>query len=414
MDPTPHVLPPELDYVLLLFALFVVPRILQRYGMPTAITSVALGALAGVVFGLFAGDATVQLLSTFGIVSLFLFAGLEVDFPELQRERRVLAQHVIIGMASLLLVTLAAGWVFGLGWRPALLVGLALMTPSTGFILDSLRVLRVSPEERFWIKSKAVAAELVALGVLFIALQSTSTGKLSVSLLVLIGMIVLLPLLFRLFASLVVPFAPKSEFAFLLMLAVLCAFITRRLGVYYLVGAFVVGITAQRFRARLPAIASEQMLHAVELFASFFVPFYFFNAGLHLRAGDFGVDALAAGGAFLLLAIPLRIAIVALHRRVALGESWRQGARIGVSMLPTLVFTLVIAEQLRDTYSVPRAVFGGLIIYTLLNTLVPGLALRLPTTDLESWPDTAPENRLRPEDHSVNVAHTAAPSDQRV
>lgn len=396
MDPTPHVLPPELDYVLLLFSLFVVPRILQRYGMPTAITSLALGVLAGMGLGLFVADATVQLLSTFGIVALFLFAGLEVDFQELQRERRVLAQHVLIGMASLLLVTLVAGWAFGLGWRPALLVGLALLTPSTGFILDSLQVLRVSTEERFWIKSKAVAAELVALAVLFITLQSTSAGKLSVSLLVLVAMIVLLPVLFRLFASLVVPFAPKSEFAFLLMLAVLCAFITRRLGVYYLVGAFVVGVTAQRFRARLPAIASEQMVHAVELFASFFVPFYFFNAGLHLRASDFGLDALVVGAAFLLLAIPLRIAIVALHRRLALGESWRQGARIGVSMLPTLVFTIVIAEQLRDTYSVPRSVFGGLIIYTLINTLVPGFSLRLPTTDLESWPDPPSESPLRP------------------
>ncbi|MBK7092132.1 MAG: hypothetical protein IPH59_10520 [bacterium] len=66
------------------------------------------------------------------------------------------------------------------------------------------------------------------------------------------------------------------------MLAVVCAFVTRELGVYYLVGAFVAGVAAQRFREELPAMASEQMLHAVELFASVFVPFYFFNAGLHL------------------------------------------------------------------------------------------------------------------------------------
>jgi Kef-type K+ transport system membrane component KefB len=298
----------------------------------------------------------------------------------------VLAQHVLIGVASLAGATVAIGWAFQLGWRPALLVSLALLTPSTGFILDSLQSLRVSDEERFWIKSKAVAAELVALAVLFVALQSTSVGTLATSVLVLAGMIVLLPGAFRIFAARVLPFAPKSEFAFLLMLAVVCAFVTRRLGVYYLVGAFVVGLTAQRFRERLPAMASDQMVSAVELFASFFVPFYFFSAGLHLRAEDFGFDALATGAAFLVLVIPVRIALVALHRRVALREPWRVGARIGVSMLPTLVFTLVIAERLRDTYVVPRAVFGGLIIYTLLNTLVPGLVLRLPATDLESWP----------------------------
>jgi hypothetical protein len=40
------------------------------------------------------------------------------------------------------------------------------------------------------------------------------------------------------------------------------------------------------------------------------------------------------------------------------------------------VFTLVIAAILRDVFEVPRAVFGGLVIYTLGNTLIPGFALR--------------------------------------
>ena len=79
---------------------------------------------------------------------------------------------------------------------------------------------------------------------------------------------------------------------------------------------------------------------------------------------------------------PLRVALIALHRRVALREPLRNGARIGIAMLPTLVFTLVIAEILRDQFAVPRAVFGGLIIYTLANTLIPGFLLHMPTAEL--------------------------------
>ena len=93
-------------------------------------------------------------------------------------------------------------------------------------------------------------------------------------------MIGLLPVLFHLFAARIVPHAPKSEFAFLILVAVVCAFVTRELGVYYLVGALVVGMAAQRFRVHLPAMASENMPHAVESFASLFVPFCFFHAGL--------------------------------------------------------------------------------------------------------------------------------------
>lgn len=394
-------LPPELDYVLLLFALFVIPRMLQRYRLPAAVTSIALGAGAGMGLGLFTGDATVGLLATFGIVSMFLFAGLEVDAVELRREGRVLIQHVVIGVAALAVAAVLVQVVLQLPWRPAVLVALALLTPSTGFILDSLPSLGVSDLERFWIKSKAIATELVALAVLFVTLQSTTTRRLSVSALVLAGMILLLPVVFRVFAVRVVPYAPKSEFAFLLMLAVLCALVTRRLGVYYLVGAFVVGIAAQNFRRQLPAIASDRTLHAVELFASFFIPFYFFSAGLHLRARDFGVEALLVGGGFLATMVPLRVALVAVHRRMALGESLPAGTRIGVAMLPTLVFTLVIAEILRDTFAVPRPIFGGLIIYTLANTLVPGFALHLPAAELDVWHEWQSAQRAESPDRSL-------------
>jgi Kef-type K+ transport system membrane component KefB len=103
----PATLPPELAYVVLLFALFVVPRFLQRYRLPAAVTAVALGAWAGIGLGLFQDDATIQILSTFGIVSLFLFAGLEVDFAELRKEAPVLLQHLVI--RGMLLA--AATWV---------------------------------------------------------------------------------------------------------------------------------------------------------------------------------------------------------------------------------------------------------------------------------------------------------------
>ena len=72
-------LPTEVAFVVLLFGLFVVPRMLQRYRMPSAMTALVFGAVAGMGFGLLQGDPIVSLLSTLGIVALFLFAGLEVQ-----------------------------------------------------------------------------------------------------------------------------------------------------------------------------------------------------------------------------------------------------------------------------------------------------------------------------------------------
>lgn len=388
---------PEVAYLALLFCLFVVPRILQRFRIPTGITSFALGAFSAMSVGLFSGDDTVGLLATFGIVSLFLLAGIDIDFGDLRREARVLFLHVVSQASTLAVSAFALEHVLGIGWRAATLTALALLTPSTGFILDSLDGFRASERERFWIRSKAIATEIVALGVLFFTLQSTTSSNLLVSSAALLAMIAVLPLAFRAFARFIVPHAPKSEFAFLLMVAVLCAFVTRKLGVYYLVGAFVVGMAAQRFREKLPALASEKMLHAVEAFASVFVPFYFFNAGLALRREDFGWPALLAGACFVAVFLPLRFGVVAVHLRLNLGEGLRDSLRINLQMLPTLVLTLVIAQILRDRFEIPGYLYGGLIVYTIVNTMLPGFVLRTPPADFTAprvgalEADTVPE-----------------------
>jgi Kef-type K+ transport system membrane component KefB len=387
--PLPQFLQTELGYVLLLFTLFVAPRFLLRYRIPQAITAVALGAAIGLGTGWFRGDPTVHLLSTLGIVSLFLFAGLEVEFAALRRHRAILIQHVVLGGAAVAALAAVFVWALGLSGRAAALLALAVLTPSTGVILDSLAGLGLAAEEASWVKSKAIATELIALGGLFVTLQSRSAEQLAFAAAVLLALVLLLPMAFRWFASAVLPYAPRSEFAFLLMVAVVAAFTTRHLGVYYLVGAFVVGLVAQSFRLRLPAMASDQMLHAVEVFASVFVPFYFFSAGLRMRAADFSWQALGVGVALLAVVVPARVALVAAHGHLALREPWRRGVRIGVSMVPTLVFSLVIAEILRDEFAIAPWIFGALLVYTIANTLLPALMLR-PVAGVPAVPTPPP------------------------
>ncbi|MEP6590637.1 MAG: cation:proton antiporter [Gemmatimonadota bacterium] len=368
----------ELGYVALLFALFVVPRVLQRYRLPSAITSFALGAVAGIGFGLYQHDSSIHLLAAFGIVSLFLFAGLEVDTSQLKSSSSYLSLHLLLRCLLLVVGTVILQGAYGLGWRPSVLIALALFTPSTGFILDALAQFGLNREEQFWVKSKAIATELLALTLLFIAMQSTTVTRFVTSTILLVGIVVILPWIFRLFAVKIAPYAPKSEFAFLLMMALVAAYATRQLGVYYLVGAFLVGVAARRFRRSLPAMASERMLHAVEVFASFFAPFYFFGAGAELRREDITWLSFGVGCLFVVVAVPVRIAAVTLLRKWKLGESFGVSSRIALPMLPTLVFTLVLAGILRDNFGVGDPVFGGLIFYAIITTLMPGFLFGAP------------------------------------
>ncbi|HET7040526.1 MAG TPA: cation:proton antiporter, partial [Gemmatimonadales bacterium] len=306
-----------------------------------------------------------------------------VDVEELRPDLAILLQHLAIWAATLIGATALVVHFLGLSTVNGLLVALGLVTPSTGFILDSLDRFGLTPSERKWTKSKAIAVELLALVVMFGALQSASVQQLAGSTAALVGLIVILPPLFRWFAERIAPHAPRSEFAFLLMVAVVCATVTRRLGVYYLVGAFVVGLAARQFRSRLPAMSSERMLHAVEAFASFFVPFYFFHAGQEVDPAEVDWVAILLGVLFLSGSAVVRLGETALHRWVALRERPEASLRIGVALLPTLVFTLVLAGILRERPEVPRTVVGGLVIFTVLITLVPGLILRMPAVEYE-------------------------------
>lgn len=361
---------PELLYLGLLFFLLVVPKALQRFRIPSAITAFLLG-IAAARLGVFMGDPALALLATLGISGLFLFAGLEVDGADLRRGAVLVGQHLAIYAALMLLAARGLMAVFDLGWRPATLLALGLVTPSTGFILDALAGWGLSADERFWTRTKAIATELVALAVLFAVLQSTTPVRFALASGALVGLALVIPALMRGFAVLVAPWAPRSEFAFLVMLAVLAAFATRELGVYYLVGAFLVGVAARRFRDRLPAFSSERMLTAVEVFASFFAPFYFFSAGTHLDAELLGWRSFALGAVWLLLVVPVRAGLVLVHRRASLGEAWTAGRRVAIALVPTLVFSLVLAQLAAAQPGVPPYLPGSVVVYALVNTLVP-------------------------------------------
>ena len=386
----------ELVYLLLIFGLLVVPRWLQRFKLPAPITSLALGIGAMLLWGDRTHDPVVVLLSTIGISSLFLFAGLEVDPAELRKGVRQLATHLAIRVATLSATAWLAWRFVGLEWQAAALLALALLTPSTGFILDTLERLGLNEEERFWVTSKAIAGELLALAALFFLLQANDAVQLAASTSAMIALIVGLPLLFMALGRWVVPHAPGSEFSLLVMVGLVGAFVTFKLGVYYLVGAFIAGLAARLLQVRMPTLASADNLHALRLFATFFVPFYFFHAGTGISREALSWQALALGVAITVVLVPLRIAIVWLQRRALFGQRDGSNLRVSVALAPTLVFTLVLANILHARFGLPDVLFGALILYTVLNTMLPSLILHQPF-DIDPLDERArphPEDRI--------------------
>ena len=395
----------DIVYLLLIFGLLVVPRALQRFKLPAPLTCLALGIATMLWLGDEAHDPVVTLLSTLGISSLFLFAGLEVDLQALRRGLWPLLAHLVIRSATLAGVAWL-GWRYGgLDWQPAALLALALLTPSTGFIIDTLGRLGLDEEERFWVTNKAIAGELLALGALFLVLQAGDPMRMGLSTAALVGLMVGLPLLFVALGRWVVPHAPGSEFSLLVMVGLIGAFATYKLGVYYLVGAFIAGLVARLLQRKMPALASHDNLHAVRLFATFFVPFYFFHAGLLVPADALSMEALALGLLLTAAVLPLRVGVVWAQRRLMFGESFRSSLRVSLALAPTLIFTLVLAGILRARFDIDPALFGGLLLYAALSTLLPSLVFRTPF-DVDPVGETPPAGAAG-DGHDLAAAHPA-------
>jgi Kef-type K+ transport system membrane component KefB len=364
----------EIVYLALVFVLLLVPRVLQRFRIPAPLTAFALGVPAGMLVQGLGGDPTLALLSTLGISSLFLFAGLEIELDAFRRGRWLLAGHLAVRALALAGIAAAGAHFLGLSWQAAALLGLALLTPSTGFILDTLGQQGLSEDERFWVAAKAVAGEILALAVLFVVVQSGSAANLAFASLALLAMLAGLPLLFVLFGRHVLPHAPGSEFSLLVLVGLVAAYVTKQLGVYYLVGAFLTGLVATLLRQRMPLLASDDNLRAVRLFASFFVPFYFFHSGTRIPPEAFQWQSLGLGLLVSAVVLPARIGVQWLQRRLLFREeTGGSSLRVSLALAPTFIFTLVLAGILRERYGLPDTWYGALLVYAFVSTALPSV-----------------------------------------
>jgi len=362
-------------YLAVVFGLLVIPRALQRFRLPAQLTCFAFGIIVAGFFKPLITDTVISYLSTLGIASLFLFAGLEVDLAELRRQIPSLASHFAVRGLVLVACASVVAKCFHLGWQVDWMIALALLTPSTGFILDMLPHSGLDHTEQSEVALHAVAGEVTAVFLFLVFSQAGSVKTLLISGGAIALLIAFMPLVFLALGRYVVPYAPGSEFSLLLMVGLICAVITEMLGVYYLVGAFVAGLVARSLSKRMTTLASRANLEAIQLFASFFIPFYFFHNGLGVPSAALVSASLLYGLVLASVVIPLRLGVIWLQSRFQQHRGHRGSIRVAIALTPTLIFTLVIAEILRENFSISPALYGGLLVYAAIASILPSLTL---------------------------------------
>jgi Kef-type K+ transport system membrane component KefB len=370
-----HIPGRTLVYLAMILGLLVVPRALQRFRLPAPLTCFIFGIVGAVLFKTTVDNQVLRVIATLGVASLFLLAGLEVDLVEIRRQLPRLTGHLAIRGVFLIVSAWLAIRYLHMSWQPASLLGLGLFTPSTGFILDTLPRSGLTGSEQTEVSINAIAGEITALLVLLVLSHADSVRTLAVSTGVLLLLIVLTPLFFLALGKYVVPYAPGSEFSLLLMVGIICAVISNAVGVHVLIGAFVAGLVAGLLKSRMTTLASHENLHAVRLFASFFVPFYFFHEGLEVPTGALVLRALLYGLALSIVVLPIRIGKNWVECRYFSRRTSAAGMRVAIALTPTIIFTLVIAGILHKSFHIDDALYGGLLVYATISTILPSFVL---------------------------------------
>lgn len=367
----------DIEYLAIFITVLVFPKLLLRARIPSGITALLIGVLFAKFDPELRGEQIFRFLSQIGITSLFLFAGLEVDLKELKEDKVYLTKYLSKFSLILAGISIALFYYFGWSWQVCLIFSLGIFTPSAGFIMNSLHSFDVNEDQEYWIKSKAISKEVLSIFLLFFALQWGDPKKLVLSSAFFILLFIFLPLIFRLFFKFISPHAPNSEIPFLVALSLISGVISKEIGAYYLVGAFIVGIIGSRFRGKIFSEGEDALFRSLSSFFNVFLPFYFFYAGTKIKVGDIPLESLWYACLLFIAFVPVRLVIIKTSLRFFLDEILENTYKVSFSLMPTLIFGLVISGILLERGLVPSKYAYALIIYTLLTSLFPSLMFSL-------------------------------------
>lgn len=368
-----------IKFFVILTVLFFLPKVIYRfYRIPGPITELVLGIILGILLSdYFYLDDMLRILSTLGIVTLFVYSGMEVDFNFIKNKKRFFIENLMLYLLIFFVIGLLVKMLSGFSYQVSYLLSLALITPSASYIISSYS--NSDNKIKPWIESKAISGEIFAIILMIVLLRISNLLLLFFVLFIITLLILVLPLILKYLYKKMFSKLIGSEFSFIFVVAIISAFITDFIGVHFLVGAFIAGVVSKRFISNIAnddeyvhitGHKAKQIMVGFGFFSLVFAPFYFFAVGLNITKDLFTLENIFISLLFCLLISLLRIGFMSFHRISRIKEKFGRAARISSMILPTLVFTFVIADILNSQFGIGQNVYGLLLLYGLLTAIL--------------------------------------------
>ncbi|MFH1210147.1 MAG: cation:proton antiporter [archaeon] len=375
-----------IKFLIIISVLFFLPRVINRfYKIPSAITEIFLGIGFGILIpSFFFIDDMINILATLGIITLFVYSGMDVNTNFILKKKRFFIENIVIQLLIFLIISIVIKFGFSLSYQVSFLVSLALTTPSASYILSMSK--NLNENDRKWIEGKAITGELTAI-ILFIILRKMDNFYLLILVIIVImALIFILPKILKMLYKKLFSKLIGTEFSFIFVVAVISAYITELIGVHFLVGAFIAGVVSRKFvndivkdseYKHINRNRGKQIIEGFGFFALVFIPFYFFKIGLKINPEMLSITNIIYAIVLCLIISLIRVLLTSLHRVYRIGEKASKAIKMSSMLLPTLVFTFVITEIINLEFNINYYLFSILMLYGILTAIISIITVKI-------------------------------------
>ena len=369
--------------LLSLFVIFVAAQIgaeiAQRLKLPGVVGEIVAGCLIGpsalgwLKVSDIASGTPLDVLAEIGVVLLLFAVGLEMRLDDLKKVGRSALLDGILGV----IVPFALGsiWAHGAGfeWARSLFVAAAFVATSAGITARVLQELGALQRiESRVILGAAVIDDILAMLLLGVvtALGGGEDIRVGRLILVLVQAIAFVAVIGWLGTRVMRvkghwlerPINPLSPLTIALTLCLGLAFLSTKLGLAAIIGAFLAGMIASETRKR------EELEHQTQPLLAFLTPFFFVVTGAKIDLSVF-----ASGAALWMLLVVTVIAVISKFAGGFLGalSLGRRGATIvGVGMVPRGEVGVVIASLGLAEGVFSAEIYAVIVAMSLLTSII--------------------------------------------
>ena len=356
----------------------------KRFGQPVILGELLAGiVLGGSFLGILERTPILDTLSDLGIILLLFLAGLGINIEKMKEVGKVVIVDSIFDVVFAFILGYIIGLAFGMPTLTALFLGGILTATSVGITTRTLMDLgKLNTKAGTTILGVAVMDDIQGIFILSILAGLATTNQLlSVTefltlLFMIIGFftisLLLVPKLVTIAAGLIDKmWVDEAPMALTISFILILSFIAKEIGLAYIVGAFMAGVTLN-----LGVKYKENVSTKFNTITyGFLAPFFFVEIGLRTD-----ISAILQTGFLLTLAIIVAAAVGKISGctlgSLIMGYDRRDAFRVGIGMLPRAEVALITAEIGLTAGVIPPNVFSSIVVMVLVLALSTPLLLR--------------------------------------